>query len=318
MTVKTRWENALAVASSGIAATQLMGGRTAHYTFQLSFNITLLSTCNMTACSNRAELLRPVSTIVWDEAPLMIKHGFHTVDKTFQDLMKNGKPLDANELLPAGEFRQIYPVILHGSSSEVVKRCFKRSLLWKHFTVIHLKTNVRMTDKGTAMETKSFADFLLRVENYAARKKETAIRGYHKLGFLSTEDGDDRASALIDHVYDGLCDRYLEHGYFADRAILTALNPDLKLNDSAVDPIPGDRQSVSVDTVEDAQDSDTSTFPDEFLASLCILGVPPHKLNLKVGAPIILFRNINGESGLCNRTRLKECHTHDHKIEQKW
>jgi hypothetical protein len=36
--------------------------------------------------------------------------------------------------------------------------------------------------------------------------------------------------------------------------------------------------------------------------------VPPHKLRLKVGAPIILLRNINPKNGLCNGTRLQVTH----------
>ena len=33
-------------------------------------------------------------------------------------------------------------------------------------------------------------------------------------------------------------------------------------------------------------------------------GVPPHKIELKVGVPVMLIRNIYQEAGLCNRTRL--------------
>ncbi|OWZ07989.1 Helitron helicase [Phytophthora megakarya] len=189
----------------------------------------------------------------------------------------------------------------------------------------------RMTGEGTAMETPSFADFLLRVGE--GRNKGCLQRGedYSKIPqdmFLSTENGQDKASALIDNVYDGLGERYLEDGYFADRAILTPLNT---------------RTFVSVDTVEEAQGSDTSTFPEEFLNFLSISGMPPHdqdpekrprahvgayelrgiqrshytQLNLKVGALIILLRNINGESSLYNGTRLQVCHMHDHYIEAK-
>lgn len=57
-TVRLEGKFALAAASSGIAATQLMGGRTAHYTFQLGLGLTSTSTCNVTTRSDRAELLR--------------------------------------------------------------------------------------------------------------------------------------------------------------------------------------------------------------------------------------------------------------------
>jgi ATP-dependent DNA helicase PIF1 len=43
-------------------------------------------------------------------------------------------------------------------------------------------------------------------------------------------------------------------------------------------------------------------YPTEFLNSLNFSGVPPHKLLLRVGCPIILLRNLTG--GLANGTRL--------------
>ncbi|OWZ17223.1 Helitron helicase [Phytophthora megakarya] len=282
-TVRLDGKIALATASSGIVATQLMGGRTAHYTFQLGLDSSSSSTCNVTARSNRAELLRQASLIVWDEAPLMIKHGFHAVDRTLRDLMKNDKPFGGKVVLLAGDFRQILPVIPHAI------------VTMEAFTVLHLKTNMRVqriTDEGTAKE--SFADFLLRVgegRNEGCTEREKDYSRIPQDMLLSTEDGQDKASARIDHVYDGLGERYLEDGYFADRAILTPLNVDvLNLNGTAIDSIPKEtRKYVSVDTVEDAQGSDTSTFPEKFLNSLRISGMPPHKLNLKVGAPIILL-----------------------------
>ncbi|GJZ83147.1 DNA helicase [Tanacetum coccineum] len=45
-------------------------------------------------------------------------------------------------------------------------------------------------------------------------------------------------------------------------------------------------------------------YPPEYLNSLNFAGFPPHRLEIKVGSPIILLRNLNISGGLCNGTRL--------------
>jgi hypothetical protein len=42
----------------------------------------------------------------------------------------------------------------------------------------------------------------------------------------------------------------------------------------------------------------------EFLNMLKFLGIPDHKLILKVGQSVMLLRNINQSAGLCNGTRM--------------
>ncbi|XP_046683580.1 uncharacterized protein LOC124369583 [Homalodisca vitripennis] len=56
-----------------------------------------------------------------------------------------------------------------------------------------------------------------------------------------------------------------------------------------------------VDTVLDLEEA--VHFPTEFLNSLKSSGLPPHKIVLKVGCPVILLRNLNPPK-LCNGTRL--------------
>ncbi|KAI0699683.1 PIF1-like helicase-domain-containing protein [Cytidiella melzeri] len=60
---------ALCVASSGIAALLLPGGRTSHSTFQIPIDpLSHDSMCNIDFRSLRAEMLRHVWLIIWDEA----------------------------------------------------------------------------------------------------------------------------------------------------------------------------------------------------------------------------------------------------------
>jgi ATP-dependent DNA helicase PIF1 len=57
----------------------------------------------------------------------------------------------------------------------------------------------------------------------------------------------------------------------------------------------------SIDTVVDADE--VVHFPPEFPKSIDSAGLPPHRLLLKVGSPIILLRNLDPPK-LCNGTRL--------------
>ncbi|GFV57128.1 ATP-dependent DNA helicase [Trichonephila clavipes] len=49
---------------------------------------------------------------------------------------------------------------------------------------------------------------------------------------------------------------------------------------------------------------DTTSYPVEFLNSLDLSGVPSHKLELKVGVPVLLMRNLDAPR-LCNGTWLR-------------
>jgi len=62
---------------------------------------------------------------------------------------------------------------------------------------------------------------------------------------------------------------------------------------------------VSFFSADSAEDMEVAnTYPSEFLNTLEVSGMPSHKLLLKIGAPVILLRNLDPLAWLCNGTRL--------------
>ncbi|XP_060846119.1 uncharacterized protein LOC132925767 [Rhopalosiphum padi] len=111
------------------------------------------------------------------------------------------------------------------------------------------------------------------------------------------------SSFLIESVFPDILNYYLDHNWLCNRAILAARNVDVnEINFHIQQILPGDLMSFkSIDTVID--ENETVNFPTEFLNSLDLPGMPPHNLQLKIGSPIILLRNLNPPQ-LCNGTRL--------------
>jgi ATP-dependent DNA helicase PIF1 len=99
---------------------------------------------------------------------------------------------------------------------------------------------------------------------------------------------------LINQIFLNVHKQYTNHEWMPGRAILAAKKVDVnELNHKIQHLLPGDLVSYkSIDTVCDATEA-TVNYPTEFLNSLDLLGMPPHNLQLKVGSPIILLRNLN-------------------------
>ena len=83
---------AIAVASSGIAATLLHGGRTAHSTLKLPLNLTQCEAplCNISKGTGEAKVLQECELIVWDECTMSHRQALEALDRTLQELRGNG------------------------------------------------------------------------------------------------------------------------------------------------------------------------------------------------------------------------------------
>ena len=55
--------------------------------------------------------------------------------------------------------------------------------------------------------------------------------------------------------------------------------------------------NTHLSAVSVAEDDLQNAYPTEFLNSISLSGMPPHAMTLKVGAPIILLRNLRAGPG---------------------
>ena len=164
--VRRKKDIALAVASSGIAATLLPGGRTAHSTFKLPFDLTSTDEplCNVSRGSATGNLLKKASLIVWDECTMAHKYAIEALDRTLQDLRENKSPMGGVVFLMAGDFRQTLPVIPKGTKADEIKACIKKSYLWPRVKKLKLETNMRVALRGDT-SAGDFAQKLLEIGN---------------------------------------------------------------------------------------------------------------------------------------------------------
>jgi ATP-dependent DNA helicase PIF1 len=90
--------------------------------------------------------------------------------------------------------------------------------------------------------------------------------------------------------------------WLRDRVILAAKNEDVhEVMNQILAMLPGVTEYKSNDTAVDADE--VVNFQPEYLNSLDSAGLPPHRLLLKMGSPIILLRNLDPPK-LCNGTSL--------------
>jgi len=149
----------LPVAWTGIAANLLPGGRTAHSTFKLPVPFLNTSASSMRTYTKDADVLRNADLFIWDEVSMVPKDALRIVDRLLKDIMDNDMPYGGKIFMFGGDFRQVLPVVRHGTRTDIVEMCVKRSPLWAHIQVRRLTTNMR------ANEDHVFNEWLLKLGN---------------------------------------------------------------------------------------------------------------------------------------------------------
>lgn len=276
---------AIATATSGIAASILPGGRTAHSRFKIPIKLAHNSMCNFTKQSGTADLLRRASLIIWDEAAMTKRQAVKTLDRSLQDIMDSSLPFGGKVIVFGGNFRQVLPVVTRGTRAQITDATLQRSYLWKNIRKIRLSRNMR------AQSDPWFSDYLLRIGNGT---ENTIVDDYIRLPdeiVIGYSDNEDSVNTLIEYVFPSLDDERNTTSveYMSTRAILSTKNDFVdKLNTKMIDRFPGKER----------------IYPLDFLNTITPNGLPPHELKVKVNCPVILLRNLDPSNGLCNGTRL--------------
>ncbi|XP_026410031.1 ATP-dependent DNA helicase PIF1-like [Papaver somniferum] len=125
---------------------------------------------------------------------------------------------------------------------------------------------------------------------------------------------------LISSVYPLLgMDELMSPEYLTERIILSQRNEDVHtINMDALESLHGETYTYfAADKMIRDDHGRDSDFTTEFLNNLSPPGSPPFRLDLKVGCPIMLLRNMAPKEGLCNGTRLVVTRCGRHVIEAK-
>ena len=149
----------IATATSGIAASILPGGRTAHSRFKVPITLKENSTCTFSKQDGTAKLLRMASLIIWDEAAMIRRQAVECLDRSLQDIMGCTLPFGGKVMVFGGDFRQVLPVVPRGNRAQVTDASLQRSYLWDNMHKIRLTRNMR------AQTDPWFSSYLLRIGN---------------------------------------------------------------------------------------------------------------------------------------------------------
>jgi hypothetical protein len=310
--LRSQGQIVLAMASSGIAALLLPGGRTAHSRLQIPIIVTEESTCGIKQGTHAAELMTKVSLIIWDEAPMAHRYCFEAVDRSLRDILRFtntnsvNKPFGGKAVVLGGDFRQILPVVAKGQREDIVDASINRSYLWKFCKVFTLTQNMRLQQCNE--DCKDFAEWILTLGNGEVDEVDNQSNVVIPSDLL-IDAGDHPIHSIVIATFPDLHNKYTDGKYLEERSILGPTNDIVnEINDYMIDLLSPDTETYfNADSICKSSSyiqNEDVLYPVEFLNSLKFLGIPNHKLRLAVGLPIMLLRNLNQSNGLCNGTRL--------------
>ena len=288
----------LCVASTGLAAQNLEGGRTAHSRFNIPIEIFDDSMCNIKAQSHLCKLIKAADLIIWDEIYSVHRYNIEAVERTFRDILNCKESWGNKNICLGGDPRQTPPIVRRGGRAQIVRACIQMSPLMANMTEHKLKKNMR-----TDVNEVAFSEYLLKIGDGREEKYPDVGENVIK---IPEEYLVPSLNQLIDSVFPDLEYGCGDSENLMGGTIYTPLNKDMAIiNKLCIDTFPGvSKEYLSADSI--LEDDHKNAIPVEFLNDLTPSGLPDHKLILKKGCPVMLLRNLQAgpNCSLRNGTRM--------------
>ena len=313
----------IAVATTGIAALQLTGGKTAHTSFRIPLDPTGSRRgkfpLGIDAGSNLGKLLiNDVDVIIWDEAPMINRDIFDTIDDWMRRERNDDRPFGGVNVILGGDFRQCLPVVRGGTRSDMTTASIINSETFNQFSVVRLVENIRVenckrSDPERSAQMSRWADDLVAIGNGVHNAEEEDATFAHECRLpdsvqMKPIQGMNDIDSMIDDVFGDLA--------VLSRTPLSDLAAHRSLHSAILCPIHTSVDAINarclqkwegetfvkyaIDTAE--KDYEQSMVTLEHLTIRSPTGSPPARLELKIGMPLVMLRNMSEE--LMNGTRM--------------
>ncbi|KAG5539260.1 hypothetical protein RHGRI_019723 [Rhododendron griersonianum] len=306
-TIRSDRSIALATATSGVAASILPNGRTAHLRFEIPLNRDGKLSCNVGKQTGLAKLLKATSLIIWDEASMAKRQSIEALDNLLKDITEVDSLFGGKVVVLGGGFRQVLPVIPKGTKEDCIDASLVRSHIWPCLKKFTLKENMR------ARTDPSFSSYLLRVGNGEEPCNSNDEITIPPSMVITPDQKTTTVEQLIDFVFPDLRRYSIDAISMAQSAILTPRNESVdQTNELLINRFPG-KEYVFLSIDETVNQADQGLYVD-FMHSVCPPGLPSHRLVLKENCPVMMLRNLDPSKGLCNGTRLICRKLHKHVI----
>jgi hypothetical protein len=269
-TLRSQGYNVMCVASSALAASLMLDGKTAHSALRIPIPAHEDSFCSWDAIKRKE--LRKIRVLIWDEMSMINKHVANVVDASFRDLHCSNSPFGGITVVFVGDFQQLPPVVPRGKGEHsTIHNCDWFNDAYK----------TTFTCNWRAAANPAYSSWLERVGNGT----ETQVQLPHQCSCES-------AAMLIQRVY-GNDEAILTN--YSGRMILSLTVADARaINEMVINMIPVLMEFAAANDKIPVQD----TVPPEYVSGLPISGVPEFNLPMKIGARYMILKNY--KTGVCN------------------